>query len=101
MNPKNIIVKQTSLFGRQKKKLHKQELNQLDNAVNTIIMDSKISALKKGDLADARVYKFQSSYQKILLAYKLEITKLTDHITLLAYGAHENFYSNLKKHRKK
>lgn len=101
MIPKNTTLKQTPLFGRQKKKLRKKECSELDEAIKTILAEPKIGQLKKGDLTHVRVYKFQIKNQKRLLAYKLEEAKSINNIILLAYGAHENFYTDLKKYPNK
>jgi len=101
MIPKNTTLKQTPLFGRQQKKLHKKDRSELDEAIKAILKNPKLGQQKKGDLADVRVYKFQTGNQKKLLAYKLKVTKSINNIILVAYGTHENFYTDLKKYSKK
>jgi len=101
MIPKNTTLKQTPTFGRQKKRLRKKECSELNKAIQIILMNPKIGELKKGDLKEVRVYKFQINNQKRLLAYKLKVSKSINNIILLAYGSRENFYNDLKKYRNK
>ena len=54
-----------------------------------------VSYEKAGDLSGVSVYKFKMVKQLTLLAYKYEDQAIT--LTLLALGAHENFYRDLKK----
>ena len=91
---KGII--QSSVFAKQKKKLHKQQLKDLDTAVKCIFRTSKVGAMKVGDLQGIRVYKFKSNNQQILLAYEV----IDSILFLYTFGSHENFYRALKKHLK-
>ena len=88
---KEII--QSPLFVKQKKKLHKNQLKDLDNAVKTIIENPDIGDIKVGDLQGIQVYRFKSMNNQILLAY--EVYRHTLH--LYTFGSHENFYRDLKK----
>lgn len=87
-------IQQTSLFTKQTKKLYKNQKADLDEAVKKIVADPYIGDLKKGDLSDTYVYKFQMVNQLTLLAYEFH----EDHVVLLllALGSHENFYRDLK-----
>ncbi len=88
-----IQVFQTPLFSRIKKKLKKNQIKDLDNAVREIIKNPELGEQKKGDLADVWVYKFRMVDQENLLAYQWdEKTR-----TLIALGVHENFYRDIKK----
>jgi len=89
---KDII--QSPVFAKQKKKLHKQQIKDLDEAVKSIISDPAIGGMKVGDLQGIQVYKFKSKKQQILLAY--EVADST--IYLYTFGSHENFYRDLKKY---
>ena len=89
---KEII--QAPIFAKQKKKLHKQQIIDLDEAVKSIFTDPTIGEMEMGDLEGIRVYKFKSKKQQILLAY--EVIEST--LYLYAFGTHENFYRNLKKY---
>lgn len=88
-------VLQSAIFRRTVKKLHKNQKSSLDRAVRKLMKDPEAGQLKKGDLAGVRVYKFKAKTQQYLLAYTLETRKST--MTLLALGAHENFYRELKR----
>lgn len=85
---------QTNRFEKAYKKLHKNQLVDANNAIKKIIEDPEIGTLKKGDLADVRVYKFKMVGQLTLIAYSFEDKKIV--LTLLAIGSHENFYRDLK-----
>lgn len=90
---KNVV--QSPLFAKQKKKLTKRQITQLDEALRTIIANPEIGTLKTGDLKGVRVYKFRIDRNQILLAY--EIVESTMH--LYTFGVHENFYRSLKQYR--
>lgn len=87
-------VIQSPLFAKQKKRLHKNQVRALDDAVRNIVKNPEAGILKAGDLADVRVFKFKAVNTEILLAY--EATE--DTLYLYAFGQHENFYRNLKKY---
>ncbi len=89
---KEII--QSPVFAKQKKKLHKQQIKDLDKAVKHIFSAPTIGDMKVGDLQDIQVYKFKSSKQQILLAYEV----LESTLFLYTFGSHENFYRDLKKY---
>ena len=91
---KEII--QAPVFQKQKKKLHKKQIIDLDEAVKAIVNDPAIDDMKAGDLQGIRVYKFKSKKQQILLAYEL----IDSTLYLYAFGSHENFYRDLKKYIK-
>ena len=88
-------VIQTNLFRKSIKKLHNNQKKILDKAIRKIIKNPVLGSKKKGDLADVRVYKFKMLNQVTLLAYTYNDKDTL--LTLLALGAHENFYRNLKK----
>ena len=91
-----IQVFQTPLFSKIKKKLKKNQIKDLDNAVREIIKNPELGEQKKGDLADVWVYKFRMVDRENLLAYQWdEKTR-----TLIALGVHENFYRDIKKYKK-
>jgi mRNA-degrading endonuclease RelE of RelBE toxin-antitoxin system len=90
-----IQVFQTPLFSKIKKKLKKNQIKDLDNAVREIIKNPKLGEQKKGDLADVWVYKFRMVDRENLLAYQWdEKTR-----TLISLGVHENFYRDIKKYK--
>ena len=89
---KQII--QSPVFAKQKKKLHKQQIKDLDIAVNHILSTPTAGDMKTGDLQGIQVYKFKSNNLQILLAY--EVIEVT--LFLYTFGSHENFYRDLKKY---
>ena len=76
------------------KKLHASEKRVLDEAVRTLIASPDVGQMKKGDLAGVRVYKFKHLQQQMLLTYAANTDQGV--VILLGYGAHENFYRDLK-----
>jgi len=89
---KEII--QAPIFAKQKKKLYKKQIIDLDNAVKSICNDPTIGEMKVGDLQGIQVYKFKSNKQQILLAYEV----INSTLYLYTFGSHENFYRDLKKY---
>ncbi|MBW2604959.1 MAG: type II toxin-antitoxin system RelE/ParE family toxin [Deltaproteobacteria bacterium] len=87
-------ITQSPLFVKQKKKLHKNRIGDLDEAIRTILKEPKTGHLKSGDLGGIRVYKFQSMQEQALLAYEV----VENHLYLYAFGTHENFYRRLKEY---
>ena len=88
----NII--QSPLFLKKKKRLNKNEIKALDDAVRKIIETPEIGKLKVGDLSGIRVYKFKSLKTPTLLAYEIS----GDTLFLYTFGSHENFHRALKKY---
>lgn len=89
---KEII--QSPIFAKQKKKLHKQQIKDLDKAIQSVFNDPTVGDMKVGDLKGVQVYKFKSVNQQMLLAYEVAESRLY----LYSFGAHENFYRDLKKY---
>lgn len=88
-------VRQTRRFARTYKKLHDNVASEVDVAVEAVADDPDIGELKKGDLAQLRVYKFRIQGQLYLLGYTRD-----DEVRLVyleAVGPHENFYRDLKR----
>lgn len=88
-------IVQAPIFARQKKKLHKRQTLDLDEAVKSILSDPTIGDMKVGDLQGIRVYKFRSEKQQILLTYEV----IDSTLYLYTFGSHENFYRDLKRYR--
>ena len=88
-------VVQTNTFAKALRRLHSTQKIDLDNAVRAIMADPSIGEIKVGDLANIAVYKFRMSNQMTLLAYTYNDGTIT--LTLFAFGAHENFYRDLKR----
>jgi mRNA-degrading endonuclease YafQ of YafQ-DinJ toxin-antitoxin module len=84
-------VLQKGEFRRAYKKLHDNQLNAVNTAIEIIITDPLEGEVKKGDLAGVQVYKFQVLDQLFLLAYEHD----EEGLTLRALGPHENFYKTL------
>ena len=93
MASKQIQVTQSSAFARGYKRLHQRQKQDVDAAVNVIVVNPLAGEAKRGDLAGVYVYKFKSQAQLMLLAY--EFDPRTRHLLLL--GSHENFYRELKR----
>jgi mRNA interferase RelE/StbE len=89
---KEII--QSPVFVKQKKKLHKQQIKDLDKAVKSVSNDPTIGDMKVGDLQGVQVYKFKSKKQQTLIAYEV----IDSTLYLYTFGSHENFYRDLKKY---
>ncbi len=87
-------ITQSPLFAKQKKKLHKNRIRDLDEAIRTILEEPETGRLKTGDLSGIRVYKFRSMQEQVLLAYET----VENHLYLYAFGTHENFYRRLKQY---
>jgi mRNA interferase RelE/StbE len=87
-----IVVSPT--FSRAVKKLHRDQKAGLDDAVRAVVDNPLLGEAKVGDLAGVRVFKFRIANQLCLLAYS-QIDEET--LELLALGAHENFYRDLKR----
>ena len=85
---------QSPIFAKQKRKLQKQQIRDLDGAVRSIVSAPAIGAMKVGGLQGIQVYKFKSNKQQVLLAYEVIQTTLY----LYTFGSHENFYRDLKKY---
>jgi mRNA-degrading endonuclease RelE of RelBE toxin-antitoxin system len=90
-----IEIVQTSIFAKQKKKLKKNQIKDLDEAVQAIVKHPEIGERKIGDLVYIWVYKFRMVKQEHLLAYQWDSEKRI----LIALGVHENFYRDLKKYK--
>ena len=54
-----MIVSQTPVFSRQKKKLHPNQIQSLDEAIRTVLDSPMVGEQKKGDLSFVRIFKFK------------------------------------------
>jgi mRNA-degrading endonuclease RelE of RelBE toxin-antitoxin system len=93
MNQPNEII-QSPLFAKRKKRLNKNQIKDLDEAIRKIVQAPEIGNLKAGDLSGVRVYKFKSMDSLILLAYEF----IENSIFLYTFGSHQNFYRELRKY---
>ena len=85
---------QSPVFAKKKKKLHKQQIKDIDEAVKYIFNTPASGYMKVGDLQGIQIYKFKSNNQQILLAYEV----IDSTLFLYAFGSHENFYRELRKY---
>ena len=91
---KNIEVSQINRFKKAYKKLHANQLAEVNKAIRAVIAKPDIGEQKKGNLAWLRVHKFKVLGQLTLLGYSLQKTgKIV--LTLVDIGSHENFYRKL------
>ncbi len=86
-------VAQTRLFAKTAKKLHPNQKRDLDAAVRVVVADPLVGDEKAGDLRGVRAHKFRMVEHLTLLAYRCD----GGAITLLALGAHEHFYRDIKR----
>jgi mRNA-degrading endonuclease RelE of RelBE toxin-antitoxin system len=89
-----VEVFQTNRFKKAYKKLHPNQLAEVNTAIETIINNPEIGEQKKGNLSWLRVYKFTVLGQLTLLGYSVE-TAGRIVLTLVDIGSHENFYRDL------
>jgi mRNA interferase RelE/StbE len=88
-----VKIIQASAFVRAYKRLHNNQKDAVDSAVDAITQDPALGDAKKGDMAGVFVYKFDCVNQQFLLAYEYDPQTRV----LLLTGTHENFYRNLKR----
>ena len=87
-------IRQTRRFLRTYKRLHTNQLLEVNQAIEAVAENPLLGEPKKGDLKSLRVHKFSCLGQQLLLGYSLEAeVKL---IYLEALGSHENFYRDAK-----
>jgi hypothetical protein len=88
-------VLQTPIFKKAVKRLKPNQKRDLDNTIMEVIGDPTIGEQKKGYLNFLRVYKFKMNKQLTLLGYSFDDGVCT--LELIALGAHENFYRDVKR----
>jgi len=88
-----VQILQSALFKRAYKRLHPNQMADVDDAIAEIVIDPTLGEAKKGDLAGVFVYKFKCNGQLALLAYEYDPSSRL----LLLVGSHENFYRTLKR----
>ena len=92
-------IVQSRQFKKTYKKLHPNQLPEINEAIKTIIENPTIGEQKRGDLSWLRVYKFKMLGQLTLIGYSVTGENYppdTITLTFLAFGSHENFYRDLK-----
>lgn len=97
-------ILQTERFKKVYKKLHPNQLTEVNAALQAIIQNPKIGDQKKGDLLWLRVHKFRMVNQLALIGYCVEpefsepLVEGTNRcLTFVDMGSHENFYRDIKK----
>ena len=88
-------ILQTNTFKKAYKRLHPNQLVEVNKAIKTVVGNPDIGEQKKGNLSWLHVYKFKVSGQLTLLGYNVERTDKVI-LTLVSIGPHENFYRDLK-----
>ena len=87
-------ILQTNRFKKAYKKLHSNQLIEVNKAIDEAIKNPEIGEQKKGNLSWLRVYKFSVLGQLTLLGYSINKNgELV--LTFVAMGSHENFYRDL------
>ena len=89
----SIRIIQASGFLRAYKRLHNNQKDAVDAAIAIVVLEPEAGQARKCDLAGVFVYKFDCVNQVYLLAYEYDPQTRV----LLLFGAHENFYRNLKQ----
>ncbi|KTD55580.1 hypothetical protein Lsan_3132 [Legionella santicrucis] len=89
-----LAVKQSNSFKKAIKKLPKKYKTILDEEIKKLMQHPFLDERKKDDLDFLRVHKLKLTNQEVLLGYVYEEERLI--LTLLKFGAHENFYRGIK-----
>ena len=87
---------QTNRFKKAYKKLHSNQIADVNKAIETVIEDPFIGEQKKGSLSWLRVYKFKVLGHLALLGYNVAKNGQFK-LTLVNIGPHENFYRDLDR----
>lgn len=87
-------IQQTAKFKKVYKKLHRNQRQELNKALESIINNPASGEQKKGDLSWLRVHKCKILNQLTLIGYQIDEGRLI--LTFVAIGTHENFYRDLK-----
>ena len=85
---------QTNRFKKAYKKLHLNQLTEVNKAISQVINNPGIGEQKKGNLSWLRVYKFKVLGQLTLLGYSIEKNGEII-LTFVDLGSHENFYRDI------
>jgi len=86
-------IAQSNQFKKAYKKLHANQLPEMNNALKDIIANPDIGEKKQGDLSWLRVHKFKMLRQLTLIGYTID----NEMLTFMAIGSHENFYRDIKR----
>ena len=85
---------QTNRFARAYKRLHSNELPEVDKAIKGLTLNPMAGEKKKGDLSELYVLKFSCLGRQLLLGYTLD--EGVNLIYLEALGVHQNLYREIK-----
>jgi hypothetical protein len=94
LNDQKMTVSQTPSLARTVKKLNKNQKEDMDITIRSLMKHPESGELKKSDLSGARVLKFKMNKQISFLAYIYDEGIIT--LTLLTLGKDENFYRDIK-----
>jgi mRNA-degrading endonuclease RelE of RelBE toxin-antitoxin system len=89
-----VEILQTNRFKKAYRKLHANQLAEVNKAIEEVINNPDAGEQKKGNLSWLRVYKFKVLGQLTLLGYNF-VKKEKIVLTLVDIGSHENFYRDL------
>jgi mRNA-degrading endonuclease YafQ of YafQ-DinJ toxin-antitoxin module len=89
-------IEQSGQFKKAYKKLHSNQLPEINDAIKAIIKNPNIGEQKHGDLSWLRVHKFRILGQLTLIGYSVTEGSNNIVLTFLAFGSHENFYRDIK-----
>ena len=87
-------IVQTNRFKKAYKKMHSNQLKDVNQAIEKVIENPDIGERKTGNLSRLRVYKFKMFNQLTLLGYSVN-KNCGIVLTFIDVGPHENFYRNL------
>ena len=87
-------INQTNRFKKAYKKLHLNQLKEVNEAIAEVIKNPDIGEQKRGNLSWLWVYKFKVLGQLCLLGYSID-KKGGIILTFAALGTHENFYRDI------
>jgi len=80
-------LKSTPYFDREYKKLKKNQLSRVNEAIDEVVAEPGVGEHKAGDLAGCQVYKFKVLNQLYLLGYEV----IDDTIYLQRIAPHGNY----------
>jgi mRNA-degrading endonuclease YafQ of YafQ-DinJ toxin-antitoxin module len=89
-----IQLSQSNRFIKDARRLHQNERDLLDQALQIIANTPSVGKSEDHDLVGIFVYKFRAIGRTLLVAY---IFKSENSIQLIKVGPHENFYAELKR----
>ena len=91
-----MLIEYTNRFKKAYKRLHSNQLADINNAIEAVIKNPEIGERKTGDLSRLWVYKFKMLGRLTLLGYTINNSGEVI-LTFIDFGPHENFYRDMKK----